>query len=489
MRDICICRLKIIKMRLVILLSIIIGITPVVAQQDMSFSEALRAMLNNNSMIKSEQHSVNEVYNELRATRGLAFPKVDLIGGYTLMQSDIDIDLGGAKGVVTESLDEAIKQGITSGIISSDIATLLTQGLSPITSLDWRYTLQKRSFGVIGATITLPIYMGGRIDIANRAARIALDIASYNLDATESILLTELVERYYGVIVARRVCGVREEVVNAMSQHLSDAQAMEEEGIVAHSVVVYMQYRLAEAERDLQDAANKARVAEAALNATIGIGQNINPIDRIFICNNIHSLDYYIDVANSLNPIICEARLSKQLSEEGVKLARAAMLPEIAAMGACAIYNYQLGGMVPRWGVSIGVRIPLFDGLGKEYRYIASKSAAMSVNEEVENAKSNIILLVKKEYYSLDNSIYNIRATSRAVDFAETYYNSAIEGFREGIVSSSDLMDACVDVAAAKVEYLNAIYENSLSLARLLEASGLSETFIQYIENGTNVDI
>ena len=476
-------------MILVVILFFIIGITPAVAQQNMSFSKAMNVMFENNSMVKSEQYNVDMAYNELRATRGLALPKIDLIGGYTLMQSDIDMDLGGSKGVITESLKDAINQGVTNGIISSDLASLLTQGLSPITSMDWRYTLQKRSFGVVGATLTLPIYMGGRINIANRAARIALSAASYSLDATKSMLLTELVERYYGVVVARSACAVRQDVVDAIKRHLVDAEAMEEEGIVAHSVVVYVQYKLAEAERDLHDAINKVKVAEAALNTTVGIEQSINPIDRIFICNNIHNIDYYTDMAIALNPILCELRHGKQLSEEGVKLARAAMLPEIVAMGAGAIYSYQLSNMIPRWSIGVGVRIPLFDGLGKEYRYIASKSGVKSVKEEVENAQSNIILLVEKEYYNLENTISNISATRRAIDFAESYYNSALEGFREGVVSSADLMDACTELAATKVEYLNAAYENTLTLARLLEASGLSDTFIQYVEQGTNIDI
>ena len=476
-------------MMLVVILFFIIGITPAVAQQNMSFSEAMNVMFENNSMVKSEQYNVDMAYNELRATRGLALPKIDLIGGYTLMQSNIDMDLGGSKGVITESLKDAINQGVTNGIISSDLASLLTQGLSPITSMDWRYTLQKRSFGIVGATLTLPIYMGGRINIANRAARIALSATSYSLDATKSKLLTELVERYYGVVVARSACAVRQDVVDAIKRHLVDAEAMEEEGIVAHSVVVYAQYKLAEAERDLHDAINKVKVAEAALNTTVGIEQSINPIDRIFICNNIHNIDYYADMAIALNPILCELRHGKQLSEEGVKLARAAMLPEIAAMGAGAIYSYQLSNMIPRWSIGVGVRIPLFDGLGKEYRYIASKSGVKSVKEEVENAQSNIILLVEKEYYNLENTMSNISATRRAIDFAESYYNSALEGFREGVVSSADLMDACTELAATKVEYLNAAYENTLTLARLLEASGLSDTFIQYVEQGTNIDI
>ena len=158
-------------------------------------------------------------------------------------------------------------------------------------------------------------------------------------------------------------------------------------------------------------------------------------------------------------------------------------------MGAGNIYNYQLNSSIPRWSIGIGIRIPLFDGLGKEYRYKAAKSELQSVEEYVENAQSEIMLLVEKEYYTFENTLVNITATKQAIALAETYYYSANEGFVEGVVAASELMDACVEVAGAKVEYLNAVYENCLALARLLEASGLSGTFLKYMSNSLKVDI
>lgn len=470
-----------------ILLICLCSLTSLSAQQDMGFDEALSAMLENNSSVKAQQYGVDAAYNELRATRGLYLPKIDLIGGYTLLQRDVDVELGGAKGVVSESLNGFINKGVSSGLITSELAQLLAEGLSPLTSVDWRYTLQRRSFGMIGATLTMPIYMGGSINIANRVAKLTLDMAMYSLDAVENMLVTSLVERYYGVIVARHVADVRQEVVRVMMQHLSDATAMEEEGVIAHSEVVYVQYKLAEAERDMQEAKNRVKVAESALNALVG--QSINPVGRIFLYKQIYSIDYYRDMADILNPILCETKLGKQLSDEGVKLARAALLPEVVAMGAASLYSYQLSDIVPRWSVGIGVRIPLFDGLGKEHRYKAARSEAESVKYEVENARSDIMLLVDKEYYTLQNRLFNIAANERAMALAESYYHSASEGFREGVTSSTELMDACVEVAAAKVKYLNSAYEYCLSLARLLEASGLSGTLINYVAQGEKVFI
>ena len=44
--------------------------------------------------------------------------------------------------------------------------------INPLFSADWKLTLQDRSLGFIGGEVTLPLYLGGKINTANRAARI-----------------------------------------------------------------------------------------------------------------------------------------------------------------------------------------------------------------------------------------------------------------------------------------------------------------------------
>ena len=157
------------------------------AQERLSFDEALSRMVLNNRAINGAKYGVDAAYSEYRATHGLRAPQVELMGGYTLMQHDIDIDLGGAKGVVTESLESLINKGITGGIISPTIAALLSEGLAPIHSADWSYTLQKRDFGFVGTTISVPIYLGGRINIANRVAKLKVESANNLLEGVNLI--------------------------------------------------------------------------------------------------------------------------------------------------------------------------------------------------------------------------------------------------------------------------------------------------------------
>lgn len=460
----------------------------VLAQNDMTFRAALETLLQNNHAVRSGEYGVDVAYDEMRAARGLRLFNIDIVGGFTLLQRSVDIEFGGAKGLLTESLESLISSGVSGGLLPNDVAQFLQQSLSPIMQLDWRYTLQRRAVGGIGALITMPIYAGGRINSANRMAKLNVDLATSALESVENGLITQLVEYYYGLILAREVVAIREDVVRAVGQHLDDVVAMEEEGVVAHSAVLFMQYQLSEAERNLAEAVSRARVAESALSTVVGVGQSLNPISNLFICDDINPLDYYIDMANQINPLLNETRLAKRFSEEGKNMARADLLPEVIAFGAGSIYNYQLSDMVPRWSVGVGVNFKLFDGLAKERRYLAAKSEVNQMAELVMSAEEEVRLLVEKEYYGLTSSKQSIASAERSIAFAETLYATAKDGFSEGVVASSELIDACVALASSRVEYMDSVYQHCLSLARLLEASGLSSDYLSYADRGRIID-
>ncbi len=459
------------------------------AQQMVNFDDALRMMVERNKAISSAKYGVDAAYREYRATQGMRMPKVDLVGCYTLLQHGLDIDLGGAKGVVTESLNGLINNGVSQGLIPPSIASLLTDGLTPLVGSDWRYTLQNRHFGFVGTTLTMPIYLGGRIDIASRIAKLKIADAEIGLYGATSALITELVERYYGVILAREVVAVKEFVVQGVEQHLRDAEAMEEQGVVAHSVVLYLNYKLSEAERDYSDAVSKLRIAERALQTILQSDNAVFPSDRMFVSYEIYNIDYYRDNALNLNVAISAVENAERLSSEGVNLARSTFMPEVVAMGGASLYSYNLTKMLPRWAVGVGVSMPLFGGLSKQEQYRASKSVERSVQDMAAKVREDILLLIDKEYYALQNALLNIDSSKRSITLAESYYTTALEGFKEGITPSSELMDARIALAASEVEYLDAVYEYVLSLARLLELSGLSDDFVNYISDGVMVDI
>ena len=74
--------------------------------------------------------------------------------------------------------------------------------------------------------------MGGKINTANRAAKINEKTAVEQGNQNRNALVSELVERYYGLALARQVVEVRQQVVDGVGQHLKDAIALEQNGMI-----------------------------------------------------------------------------------------------------------------------------------------------------------------------------------------------------------------------------------------------------------------
>lgn len=460
----------------------IVGILSTISiqAQGLSFTMAHEEMLSNNLEIQAARKAVEAAQFELRATRGLRFPTIDFVASYTLMQRDIEIDLGGAKGALSNTAHDIINKGVSSGVLSLGIAELVVGGLSPLLAADWGYTLQKRSVLMGAATITQPIYMGGRIDAAITAAEIRVNQAEYQLQAIINSATTQLVEYYYGVALAERNIEVRRNVVNGIRQHLYDAEAMEEEGLIPHSEVLYVQFRLSEAERELSLASSKLAIAREAISRVLNRECSDNLTDRIFIVDAIYNIDYYKQNAININPILLDVRGNIALSEQAIKVARAALLPEVAALGGAVIASHNLSNMIPRWSAGIGLRFNIFNGLTNERRLQAANRASEAIFTISESATNNIVLLIENEYYNTINSLKDIDMTKRSIEFARAYLESKSEGFKEGFTPSKELIDAELELQAAELKQLDAAYNFCKFLARLLEAAGLSDSFESY---------
>ncbi len=111
----------------------------------------------------------------------------------------------------------------------------------------------------------MPIFLGGKINAANRAARLNEKSAALSGESTRNALVSELVERYFGLALAMQVVDVREQVRRGVESHLRDAEALEEQGMIARSEKLYVEFKLAEAERELANARLQVATLQDAL--------------------------------------------------------------------------------------------------------------------------------------------------------------------------------------------------------------------------------
>ena len=443
----------------------------------LSLEEALEMTLSDNPAIRAAEFNRRAAQQERRAAIGLRMPQIGITGSYAYLGKDIEIDLNNMKAPVQNLAGQILQ----SGMIPSDYIPSISQMLSGAMAASWALPLQDRSLGFVGGDVTVPLWMGGKINAANRAARINEQTARSQGIQQRNALVSELVERYYGLALARQVVVVRQQVVDGVRKHLEDAAALEAQGMISRSEKLYVEFKMSEAERDLQNAQSQVETIAAALNSTIGQTDDYQPVTAMFILERIEPLDHFRTLAAERNPLLDQVDQKRRLAYEGVRAQRSSFLPQVVAMGGMSFYDYQVSKVLPRWAVGVGVNFKLFDGLNREYKYSAAKQTVRRVEALQDKAGNDISVLVEKLYNQMENYRTQMASIEASLAFAEEYLKTKNAAFLEGMSSSTDLIDAELNLAEVKTERIEAAYRYDVSLAQLLEAAGISDEFTAYM--------
>lgn len=448
-----------------------------ISPRPLSLEEALHITLTHNPAIEAAEYEEKAATQQRRAAIGLRMPKINVAGSYAYLGKDIGFDLNDMKTPAGNLIGSAVQ----SGLLPEQLLPQINQLIGPLMKADWFLKLQDQSLGFVGGEVTMPIFLGGKINAANRAAKINEQTAAEQGNQTRNALVSELVERYFGQALAAQVVEVRRQVVDGVRQHLIDAVALEKNGMIARSERLYVEFKMAEAERELDQALLQLETISSALKNTLGQDAEYLPATSMFVLTQIEDLTYFEELAQKHNPLLNQVSLKRRLAEEGVKAQRANFMPQVAAVGGAMFYNYQVTDALPRWAVGVGVNFKIFDGLNREYKYSAARQTVRRVGALQQKAGQDLGVLVEKTYNQMINYRNQLSSIEASVAFAEEYLRVKNAAFLEGMSSSSDLIDAELNLAKVRTERIQAAYNFDLLLARLLETAGISDEFTTYM--------
>ncbi len=454
--------------RLFILCStMLVAVVSTAQTTSLTFDDALALSFEQNPAIVASNYARKAAHRERQAAIGLFMPRISVKGAYAHLNKDVDIDLNQ---------------------MLSPLLPILGGGLSSL-GLDLSYTLQKRNVAMLGGDVVMPIFAGGKVWTANRAAKINEQRVAFEDRRIRGALVVEVVERYFGVSLARRVVAIRQDAVNAVKQHLQEVALLEREGMAVESERLYAEYRLAEAERELRRAELSCRTAEKALQTSLGVEEDIVPATPLFLISDIEPLDYFIASAKLQNPQLGEVASLRELARANLRLHRADYFPEIVAMGSAVFCHHQLSSLVPRMAVGVGLNFKIFDGLNREYKASATRLQLRRVEALERKAEQDISLLVEQRYNSVVALLASVASVSRSEHFAEEFLRAKRVAYREGMATAIEVVDATLNMMRSRVEMAQTAYEVDVALVQLLNAAGLSEGFVRYMHRATSQQI
>lgn len=469
-------------------------------ESPLTFDEALQMMLTNSEIIKQARFHNSQLEEEVKSVRNLRLPQVSLNANYIMLSDDITIDMHEIRDAITPLYGALSKYGVFAGvpnpdpatngsmpILPQEISTLLVRdqfaaGLQQIENANWNKLIQKGHFGTLSAGIQWPIFAGGKINAANKAADIRLKTANYAERQKNAALYTQLVERYFGLALAIQAEKVREEVLLAMEAHSKDAQKLFDEGMISRAELLHAKLNHAQADRELRKAGRERIIISEALSNTVAneTKNSIVPLTALFYQKEIESVDFFKLNAVNTNPILSQVEAKKELAHQGTKAERSALLPMVAAFGNYNIANIDLSPNVSDYMVGITFSWKILGGTSARHKVISAKYVEAQVNEAQQKATRDIETGIEKNYQELKMALEQLHELETAWAFTLEYHRIRKQAFNEGMATSTEVVDASLALAKVRIERLQAIYQYDVALVKLLELAGMPEQFISY---------
>ena len=443
------------------------GISWASSTGDLSFSDALQILQSKNETLKAARLEEKQKEYEKSAAQGLYYPKLQLGIQYTQIDDPISIDLNDIRSVIL---------GLHSEIPSSMIPSFEMQ-------------VQDDKYWKSSISAVWPVYMGGRIKAANRAADAFLDKSKEQLRSAEYSLTSELIKVYFGLRLSRRVVEIREQVLKGMDQHLFQAKKLEENGMIAEAERLHAQVAQSEANRELKKAVRDEKIAHTALMNTLSVDYPIEPTSPLFIFRMVPSLQDFKDKALGKNPLLKQIVAQKEAAHQGYKKEMGTFLPEAYLFGNYELYKEDLTILEPEWAVGIKLNFTLFEGKSRYNKAKAAKSLEEQVSLLETRARRDITTLIEKRYQELMKALDQFDALESSLVAAKEYLRVRTLSFEEGFATSIDVVDAQLALSKVRIERLLSVYDFDVALAELLETSGESEQFKIYQTEGEEIEV
>ena len=289
------------------------------------------------------------------------------------------------------------------------------------------------------ATISQPLYRGGRTEAGTHAAENRVFSQRGRLIATEENVFTNVITDYTNVIQAEQLLQLdvnNELVLNKQLQATNDRFRV---GEITRTDVAQAEAALASARATRETAEGNLQTARAAYQRDVGFlpGNLVVPQPLAVPLKNAAEASR---VAAANNPTLIYTMFDAAATKDAVDQAYAALLPTVSAVGAATLSNNQSFVETRSKGVSavVQVTIPIYQG-GAEYAAVRqARQTEEQSRKTVDDTRRQVIQAALTSYEQLVAARAAIDSSRAAVRANEI----ALEGTqREAIVGSRTTLD------------------------------------------------
>ena len=481
-------------MKKVFLLTFLLSFTFTVKAQSFLSLDSCRALaLANNKDLLISNEKISAAHYQRKAAFTNYLPNFSATGAYMRNQKEFSLlnnDQKAALSGLGTNLADPIQQ-VATGIIAThpDLEPLISSlsgKLLPAldqagNSLVDALRTDTRNVYAGAITLTQPLYMGGKIRAYNKITKYAEELAQeqHHGGMQEVIMSTD--QAYWQVISLVNKKKLAEGYLKLLQQLDNDVEKMIHEGVATKADGLSVRVKVNEAEMTLTKVEDGLSLARMLLCQLCGIDLSspITLADENMEDIPLLTTDPHFDLSTAYEnrPEIRSLELATQIYKQKVNVTRAEHLPSIALMGNYMVTNPSVFNSFENkfkgmWNVGVMVQIPIWHWGEGIYKTRAAKAEARIAQYQLQDAREKIELQVNQAAFKVKEAGKKLVMSSKNMEKAEENLRYATLGFKEGVIATSNVLEAQTAWLSAHSEKIDAQIDVKLTEIYLKKSLG-----------------
>ena len=305
-----------------------------------------------------------------------------------------------------------------------------------------------------------------------------------------SFLLTDVAERYLGVLLAQDSLTSIEAEIEAVTNQVNQIQSLFSLQLAQITDLRQAEASLAAVEAERLRLQAESALAQERLRALTGI--EIGDISVLSEESRLprvqKNLEYWIASAERNNQQIKARRFALEASQEGISESRGAYFPRVSFFATRQESNVGFDnrflGDTDNTYVGVDVTIPLYAGGSNRARESEARSLRNIAEYELRQTELDASANVRSAFLLVQSSALLTEAAERLVQSTRLSSEAAQQGFELGTVTNVDVLNALRDQFNAERDFQRARYEQiNYYLLLKREAGTLSSQDLAEISN------
>lgn len=477
------------------------------AQQTLSLDSCRALAIRNNKQLSISRLKQEVAKNTSKATKTKYLPKIDMLGGYEYTSREISLlsdnqkteisNIGSkATGMLGNELTPIITSLTQQGIITPEQASHLGNFISHFGSsmgdvlnhagqkIVDAFETDTRNVFMASVMLKQPIFMGGGIIAANKMAKINEELTRNSTEVARQSTLYDIDQAYWTVVSLKHKQKLSHSYLDLVRKLDDDVAKMIREGVATRADGLRVNVKVNEAEMTVTQVDNGLSLAKMYLCQLCGLPLDsditLEDENKENIITEDVSGDADIQTAISNRPELKMLENAVGISEQSTKITRAAYLPQVALTAGYTatnpnIYNGFENKFAGVWNVGVMVRIPVWNWFEGSYKVKSGKIATSIARLELNEAKEKVELQVSQSKFKINEASRRLTMANKSVSSAEENLRSANLGFKEGVMQTTDVMEAQTAWLQAQSQRIDAEIDVKLSQINLKKALGILE--------------